>query len=69
MRRRPSLRSAALCLPLALAALSSGAGEPLRYPETRREEHVDTYHGVQVPDPYRWLEADVRESEEVRAWV
>jgi prolyl oligopeptidase len=41
----------------------------LAYPETRRVEVVDDYHGIKVPDPYRWLEADVRESEEVAAWV
>ena len=39
------------------------------YPETRRVDQVDVYHGVEVADPYRWLEADVRESEEVAAWV
>ncbi|HYO16028.1 MAG TPA: prolyl oligopeptidase family serine peptidase [Thermoanaerobaculia bacterium] len=68
MRRRPSLRTAAFCLALALAHLP-GEADPIKYPETRRVDHVDTYHGVQVPDPYRWLEADVRESAEVRAWV
>ncbi|RPH57326.1 S9 family peptidase, partial [bacterium] len=69
MRRRPCLRTAAaFCLALALAHLPGGA-DPIKYPETRRVDHVDTYHGVQVPDPYRWLEADVRESDEVRAWV
>jgi prolyl oligopeptidase len=39
------------------------------YPETRRVDQVDDYHGVKVADPYRWLEADVRESPEVAAWV
>lgn len=39
------------------------------YPETRRIDHVDDYHGTEVADPYRWLEDDVRESEDVEAWV
>ena len=41
----------------------------LSYPETRRVEQVDEFHGVKVADPYRWLEADVRESPEVAEWV
>jgi len=41
----------------------------MNYPKTRRVDHVDEYHGVKVADPYRWLEADVRESAEVAAWV
>lgn len=43
--------------------------ERIEYPDTKRVEHVDVYHGVEVADPYRWLEADVRESKEVAEWV
>ena len=39
----------------------------ISYPETRREDVTDTYFGVEVSDPYRWLEDD--RSEETAAWV
>ncbi len=41
----------------------------LDYPETKKVDQVDTYHGVEVQDPYRWLEKDVREADDVREWV
>ena len=41
----------------------------LSYPETRKVDVVDDYHGTLVADPYRWLEQDVRESEAVAEWV
>lgn len=39
----------------------------LIYPDTRRSDQVDDYHGHEIADPYRWLE-DV-DSDETRAWV
>ena len=41
--------------------------ESLEYPVTNKVDHIDTYHGVEVPDPYRWLEDDL--SEETGEWV
>lgn len=39
----------------------------MKYPETRKTDTVDTYFGVKIADPYRWLEND--NSEETAAWV
>ena len=39
------------------------------YPPSATVDHVDNYHGTDVADPYRWLEDDVRESEDVSNWV
>ena len=43
------------------------SGERLPYPESRRCDQVDVYHGVAVADPYRWLEE--LDSEETRSWI
>ena len=40
---------------------------PLTYPPTRKVDASDTYFGVKVPDPYRWLEDG--KSPEVKKWV
>src|SRR5690242_16918865 len=39
------------------------------YPETKRVDVVEDHFGVQVADPYRWLEDDVRNDPAVAAWV
>lgn len=40
---------------------------PVEYPDTRTEDVTDNYFGVDVADPYRWLEIDT--AAEVEAWV
>jgi prolyl oligopeptidase len=41
--------------------------ETISYPTTRTMEHVDTFFGVEVNDPYRWLED--ANAPETKEWV
>lgn len=56
-------------LPGVLLVSGVVSANTIRYPTTKTVPQRDTYHGVTVADPYRWLEQDVRESEDVREWV
>jgi prolyl oligopeptidase len=40
---------------------------PLSYPTTRKTDQTDSYHGIAVADPYRWLEDP--NSPETADWV
>jgi len=60
------LSRAAILISCAALFSSCGFGAPAP-PETRREELVETIHGVEVADPYRWLED--QSSAETRAWI
>jgi prolyl oligopeptidase len=60
------LRPAVLMPLLGLSLLGANLAARLAYPPTRTDAVVDTYFGVKVRDPYRWLEADG--SREVERW-
>ena len=53
-------------LPLT-TALGQTPPSRVQYPPTRTVDHVDSYHGTRIADPYRWLEAI--DSNSVAEWV
>lgn len=53
--------------PSHLSDLALSALAPVKYPDTRKTDFADTYFGVPVPDPYRWLEALT--APETKEWV
>ena len=71
MRLLPLLLiTTAVAVPLMVPRAAAQSQETaLRYPETRRVDLVEDHFGIKVADPYRWLENDVRQDQEVRAWV
>ena len=43
------------------------SSQSLTYPHTHQDNQIDRYHGIEIKDPYRWLENP--DSEETKAWV
>jgi len=67
-RRRPGERPArAIAAGVLVATGIAAATTSLDYPQTRREAVADTYHGVRVEDPYRWLEKP--DAQATQDWV
>ncbi len=73
MRRAvPSFLLPVLCLPLLplIVAATSAAAAPATVPApppTRQEDFKEVLHGVEIPDPYRWLED--QQAPETRRWI
>src|SRR5215471_8200530 len=75
MRMTPSMRFArtiscllALALATSSAHAASEAAQKVPAPPSTRTDNVhDTLHGVDIVDPYRWLED--QQSPETRAWI
>ena len=66
------LATAAMALPSQDTIIVADTRIPaprIAYPPTHRGDVVEEQFGERVADPYRWLENDVRQDPNVRAWV
>lgn len=61
------LRILLIAIVMTSMTFNSIAQTRISYPETRKMDTVDSYFGMKVADPYRWLEDD--NSDETKAWV
>ena len=49
------------------APTAQATAAKLTYPESKRVDQVDDYHGEKIADPYRWLEQ--LDSPDTKAWI
>src|SRR5260221_4538639 len=66
MRKSPIAIAQSLAMVLCGTWLEA-AENKMTYPPARRSDQADSYHGVRIEDPYRWLED--ADSAETKAWV
>jgi prolyl oligopeptidase len=67
MPRQGAPAHAPVAAPAGASVAATVAPARLVYPATRCSDDADVFHGVTVPDPYRWLEDEA--SAETRAWI
>ena len=62
------MKKVTLLLACSMIAVNSfGQKAKMTYPITKKDKTVDTYFGIKVADPYRWLENDT--TKETASWV
>ena len=61
------MKSISLKIIFILSFYLISCGQSIDYPATKKIGHYDTYHGIEISDPYRWLEDDM--SDETGQWV
>lgn len=62
-----SLTLTAIICSLSMNSQTSQQKSSIKYPETKKIDHIDNYFDNKVNDPYRWLEDD--RSAETEKWV
>ncbi|HKP11518.1 MAG TPA: S9 family peptidase, partial [Blastocatellia bacterium] len=67
LKRLHPIAAGLLALAIILAPAAAQTANKTVYPESKKTDQTDDYHGIRVADPYRWLE-DL-DSADTRAWV